>query len=71
MELVLSTAKRIARLCPRGSALDGIKLCSATFPAWGSHFGERETSKVLYVPASCALPSKRPLLRRLFEVVVR
>lgn len=29
---------------------DGIKSCSATFPAAGGHFGGRGTSKMLYVP---------------------
>ncbi len=46
------------------SALDGIKFCSTTFSAWDSHFGQRVTSKVLYVSASGAFPSKRRLLSK-------
>jgi hypothetical protein len=40
---------------------------STTFRAGGSEFGQRRTSKVLYVPAGGALPAKRPLLGRLFD----
>ena len=33
-----------------------------------SHFGQRGTSKVLYVSASGALPSKRPSLSKRYEL---
>jgi hypothetical protein len=43
-------------------ALKGIKRCSAAFAAGDSHFGQRGTGKVLYVPSSGALPKQATFL---------
>ena len=52
------------------SASDGNKGFSTTFRTWGSYFGQRGTSKMLYVPTAGALPCKGPFRSRhvdLFE----
>jgi hypothetical protein len=47
---------------------DRVKACSPTFRAWGSHFGQRRTSKMLYVPTTDAPPSKGFFSARLFDL---
>jgi hypothetical protein len=47
---------------------DGFKGCSPAFRAWGSRFGQRRTSKMLYVPATGAFPGKGPFSARLFDL---
>jgi hypothetical protein len=63
VDLIFAIATSVVAAVSK-SALDGIKFCYATFSAWDSHFGQRGTSKVLYVSASGALPSKRPLMSK-------
>jgi hypothetical protein len=50
------------------SASQGVKGRSATFRAWGSHFGRRGPSKMFYVPTAGALPGKGPFSARLFDL---
>jgi hypothetical protein len=50
------------------SASDGVKGCPSTFRAWGSHFGQGRTSKMLYVPTTGALPGKGPFSAPLFDL---
>jgi hypothetical protein len=67
--------KGIYRLSAVGSILDasasasqGIKGGLSTFRAWGSHFGQRRTSKMFCVPTTGALPGKGPFSARLFDL---